>query len=305
MPSQDDLMQSPSYREGKHKLKSIHWMLFFVVVVQTVVTVAAGIISSFLPTSPPVYLQMLVIELLAYLLPLSLYAKENSLLTVREAREQFGLKHCRPALLPWIVLAGFGCQFVMIILDLPVNLLLSESDGYIPGNPWELTAAILVLGLIPAVFEEFLLRGIVHGVMARYNSRAAMIFTTVMFALLHGNLVGFPGYLFLGVVLVVLLRRTGSLYACMLFHLVNNITALLLSYFSNVLMDIPTSTLKLYAIGLLAAVFGWLALLTMTKRPKPVRRIKTSEFLGQSFVNLPILLCIVSILGLVFAFDLV
>ena len=292
--------QISSYREGKHKLASIRWMLFFVVVVQTAVTVVAGIISSFFPADLPVYLQMLVIELLAYLVPLSLYAKENRILSAREARERFGLKVCKKSLLVWIVLAGFGCQFLMILLNLPMNFLLSKSDGYIPTTPWELVLAILVIGIIPAVFEEFLLRGIVYGVMAEYNSRAALIFTTVMFALMHGNLTGFVGYLFLGVVLVTLLRRTGSLYACMLFHLVNNLTALLLSYFNGALMDTPIATLQLFAVGILASVIGWTVLTSLTKRPKPVLRIKTGEFLGQSFVNLPILLCILSILGLLF-----
>jgi len=279
---------------------SIRWMLFFVVAVQTVVTVAVTIVSSFLETPPPVWLQMLLIELLAYLLPLSLYAKENRLLTAREAREQFGLKGFSKPLIPWVILAGFGCQFVMVLLNLPLSLLLSESDGYIPATLWELLLSIPVLALIPALFEEFLLRGIVHGIMANYNTRAALIFTTVMFALLHGNVAGIPGYLLLGAILVLLLRRTGSLYACMLFHLSCNITALLLSYFSGALMDLPVATIQLFVIGVLGAVLGWTVISTMTKRPRPLMVLKTSEFLGQSFVNLPILLCILSIFALMF-----
>lgn len=292
--------QISSYREGKHKLASIRWMLFFVVVVQTAVTAVAGIISSFFASDPPIYLQLLVIELIAYLVPLSLYAKENRILTAREAREQFGLKGFKKSLLLWVVLAGVGCQFLMILLNLPMNFLLSQSDGYIPTNSWELIFAMVVIGIIPAVFEEFLLRGIVYGVMAEYNSRAALIFTTVMFALLHGNLAGFFGYLFLGAVLVILLRRTGSLYACMLFHLANNLTALLLSYGNNALMELPVVTVMLFVLGMLASAAGWTVITTLTKRPKPILRIKTGEFLGQSFVNLPILLCILSILGLLF-----
>lgn len=91
MTSEQHTQQS-SYREGKHRLRSIRWMLFFVVATQTVVTVAANLIASFFTVPPPVYLQVLVIELLAYLLPLALYARENRLLTARDARERFGLK---------------------------------------------------------------------------------------------------------------------------------------------------------------------------------------------------------------------
>ena len=63
----------PSYREGKHRLKSIRKMLFFIVFVQTVVTAVAALVNSFLENPAPVYLQLLVIELLAYFLPICLY----------------------------------------------------------------------------------------------------------------------------------------------------------------------------------------------------------------------------------------
>ncbi len=288
----------PSYREGKHKLISIRWMLFFVVAVQTVVTGAVSLVSSFLETPPPFYLRMLLIELFAYLLPLSLYAKENRLLTRREAREQFGLKEFSLPLIPWVILAGVGCQFVMILLNLPLNLLLADSDSYIPTAWWELLLAIPVVALIPAFFEEFLLRGIVHGIMASYNTRAALIFTTVMFALLHGNPAGIAGYLFLGGILVWVLRRTGSLYACILFHFSCNLTALLISFGSGGLMEQPGLTIQLFLFGCLAAFLGILGISSMTKRPHPRRMLPTAEFLGQSFVNLPILLCIFIILGL-------
>lgn len=295
---ENEWKQISSYREGKHKLVSIRWMLFFVVAVQTAVTVVFAVVSSFFDPAPPVYLQLLGIELLAYLIPLSLYAKENRILTAREARERFGLKRYKPSLSVWILLLGLGCQFVMILLNLPVNLILSQSDGYIPQTVGELVFAILVIGLIPAVFEEFLLRGIVYGIMAEYNSRAAMIFTTVMFALMHGNPSGVVGYLFLGAMLVIVLRRTGSLYACMLVHFVNNLTALLLSYANGVLMETPIMTLQLFAGGVLAFLVGWVLLQTVTKRPRPTLKIKTGEFLGQNFINLPILLCIASVIGM-------
>lgn len=295
---ENEWKQISSYREGKHKLVSIRWMLFFVVAVQTAVTVVFAVVSSFFDPAPPVYLQLLGIELLAYLIPLSLYAKENRILTAREARERFGLKRYKPSLSVWILLLGLGCQFVMILLNLPVNLILSQSDGYIPQSVGELVFAILVIGLIPAVFEEFLLRGIVYGIMAEYNSRAAMIFTTVMFALMHGNPSGVVGYLFLGAMLVIVLRRTGSLYACMLVHFVNNLTALLLSYANGVLMETPIMTLQLFAGGVLAFLVGWVLLQTVTKRLRSTLKIKTGEFLGQNFINLPILLCIASVIGM-------
>lgn len=289
-----------SYRDGKHRLKSIRWMLFYIIAVQTVVTAGLSVIATFLPFDIPLYIQMLGIELLAYLLPVSLYAKENRLLSAAEARERFGLKPCKKSLIPLVIIAGYGCQFVMVLLNLPMNFLIPQSAEYIPQNALELAAAAVVLAVIPAIFEEFLLRGIVYGVMAEFNSKAALIFTVVIFALLHVNPAGMPGYLFLGVLLVFVLRRTGSLYACMMLHAVNNLTALFLSCLSGGLMETPSATLWLFITGFLAEAVACVGIAAFTAKSKPVSRIKTSEFLGQSFVNLPIILCIISILGLLY-----
>lgn len=283
----------PSYREGKHRLKSIRKMLFFIVFVQTVVTAVAALVNSFLDNPAPVYLQLLIIELLAYFLPICLYARENRLLKAVEARERFGLKKFDKRIVPFIILSGFGCQFAMVVLNLPMSFLPLGSDGYIPVGFLDLIGAIIVIGIIPAIFEEFILRGIVYGVMAEFNDKAALIFTTVMFALLHASPAGIPGYIFLGIMLVLILRRTGSLYACMLFHLTNNITAVFLLYFNAQLFYNPVTTLWLFVAGLTGLLLGYMGVSVFTKPKKPVRLIKTKELLGQSFVNLPVLLCII------------
>lgn len=287
--------EARSYRDGKRRIRSIRWMLFLIVAVQLAVTAIFSVISSFLAAPLPLWLRLLVTELLAYFLPLSLYTRANQLLTLREARERFGLRPFRPSLLPLIILAGVGCQFLMIVLDLPVSLLLGQSDEYLPQNLWELAAELVMIGVIPSLFEEFLLRGIVYGVMAEFNTRAALVFTTVMFALMHGSAAGFLGYLLLGLTLILVLRRTGSLYACMILHLSNNVTALLLSYFSPELLYAPGVTIWLFVLGILAYGAALLILLRRTPRPKAAARLRTGEFLGQSFVNLPILLCIAGI----------
>lgn len=286
------------YREEKQRLRSIRWMLFWIVAIQMAVSLLMALISSFLPEAPPFWAQMLPVELFAYLLPLSLYARENRLLTAKTARERFGLTRCRGDLWLFVLLAGVGCQFVMLLLNLPVNLLLNEGESVVPRNLPELLAALLVVAVIPAVFEEFLFRGIVFGVMKEFNTRAAVIFTTVLFALMHGSVTGFLGYLFLGWAAISILRRTQSLYACMGFHLVNNITAVLLSRFSGHLLAYPMGTLWLFGGGLLAAVIGGFGLWNRTHLPPATTRMKSRDLLGQSFFSLPIILCILCIAGI-------
>ena len=185
----------------------------------------------------------------------------------------------------------------MILCNLPMNLFLSAQDAVTLSTPIELIASLFVVALIPAVCEEYLFRGIVYGVMKEFNTKAAAIFTTVIFAFLHGSVTGFLGYLFLGVSCLYILRRSGSLYACMAFHLMNNVTALLLSYFNSALMDDPAVTLLLFLFGILALVLSAVFFTKMTTRPAAVRKMRTADLLGQSVINLPIVLCILCTIG--------
>ncbi len=285
-----------SYREGKRRLRSIRWMLFFIAAAATAITAFMSLLSSFFAAPPPPYLQILLIELFAYLLPLSIYTRSNRLLGRKEARCRLGLGGCRKVLWLPILLGGIGCQFVMILCNLPMNLFLSAQDAVTLSTPIELIASLFVVALIPAVCEEYLFRGIVYGVMKEFNTKAAAIFTTVIFAFLHGSVTGL-GYLFLGVSCLYILRRSGSLYACMAFHLMNNVTALLLSYFNSALMDDPAVTLLLFLFGILALVLSAVFFTKMTTRPAAVRKMRTADLLGQSVINLPIVLCILCTIG--------
>ncbi len=286
-----------SYREGKHRLKSIRWMLFGIAAVQLVAWFIMTLVASFFSAPPPFWFQILVIELSAYLVPISMYARANRLLTARDARERFGLKSCKRSLWPLVILAGIGCQFIMIVLNLPINLILEQSDSAVPTSIFDLLMAVFVVAAIPAVFEEFLFRGIVYGVMKEFNTKAAMLFTTFMFALMHGSLAGLLGYLFLGWASITILRCTGSLYACMAFHFTNNVTALLLSWFSSTLFYLPAETIWLFIVGILVAIVTLVLIKGFTSQAKPTELIKTSVLLEQSIVSLPILLCILCVIG--------
>lgn len=79
------------------------------------------------------------------------------------------------------------------------------------------------LVILPAFFEETLLRGIIlEQFLKRYSSAAAILLSALLFGLMHINpsqvLGGFIGGCFLGWVYT----RTGNLKYCILIHFVNN-----------------------------------------------------------------------------------
>lgn len=90
------------------------------------------------------------------------------------------------------------------------------------------------LVLLPALFEEWLCRGVLWVALRRaLGVRATVVVSAVLFAFLHGLGGGgyfeFPHRFAFGVLLGMLRARTGSLVPCVLAHATHNALVLLLS----------------------------------------------------------------------------
>lgn len=98
---------------------------------------------------------------------------------------------------------------------------LTES-GY--GTP----TAIVVICVLPAVFEELAFRGVVMSAFRRYMGPwGAILLSATAFTVVHLSPLG-VGYLFLiGTALGFLRHKTGSLYPCMLLHFCHNLLVIL------------------------------------------------------------------------------
>lgn len=89
-------------------------------------------------------------------------------------------------------------------------------------NEWPISfivlQAIATLIIAPAA-EELLFRGILYtAIKQRGHPQAALWVTSVLFALIHHNLVGFLALIFLAVLLVAVYERAKNLFAPILLH---------------------------------------------------------------------------------------
>lgn len=98
----------------------------------------------------------------------------------------------------------------------------------LPGTERELALSILTLAALPAVCEELLFRGFVLGAWESRGTWFAVGVSSVLFALLHGNLYGLPAYLLVGAVSGFVTCTTGSVYAGMIYHTGYNAACLIL-----------------------------------------------------------------------------
>ena len=117
-------------------------------------------------------------------------------------------------------------MFVTLVEDSGVTLLSPEfSTEYSLGG-----AAMMVLqvAIIPAIVEEFAMRGVMLQALRRYGDWFAVGVTSVLFAVMHGNLVQAPFALILGFALGWLVLMTGSLWAGILIHFFSNFYAVVM-----------------------------------------------------------------------------
>lgn len=124
-----------------------------------------------------------------------------------------------------------------------------------PANTRELALSIFTMAAIPAVCEEFLFRGVILSAFERCGTKHAVVFSALLFALLHGSIIGAPSQFILGVVLALLVFWTDSIYAGLIYHTVHNAAAILLDYMQARMPENAEIPADLFtAIGGLAGV---------------------------------------------------
>lgn len=130
--------------------------------------------------------------------------------------------------------------------------------------------------------------------MAELNTTAAAVFSSVMFAIMHADISCAPGYLLMGFSLAYLMRKSASLYATMVFHFANNTVALLLAYYNDALWYSPETMIALFACGIIAFAAGVISVNAIYKKDgiEKNKKISTATLLGQSFISVPVILCI-------------
>ena len=148
---------------------------------------------------------------------------------------------------------------------------------------WYLLPALLIIALLPAIFEETVFRGIQTGVLARegWNPAALVFLSGALFSLFHGNPEQTVYQFLCGVAYAVLALRSGSVFPTMLAHFANNAVILILASFG--INDFPAAA-KPYiycaAAAVLAAVLVFLVFLDKNYRYTRRDHAKKHYFLG-------------------------
>lgn len=107
-------------------------------------------------------------------------------------------------------------------------------DSYVrPANSLELTLSVITAAVVAPVCEELLFRGVILPAWESRGAKRAVMVTAVLFAILHGSVLGLPGQLLGGFLLGLLVLWTDSIYAGLIFHSVYNAAGVIMNYISS------------------------------------------------------------------------
>ncbi len=147
-------------------------------------------------------------------------------------------------------MAGLLITLIAYLFLQQIGITPAQPSTINPQNAGELAFSALCAAVIPALCEELLFRGLLQGAISRrLGDRAAVWLTSLLFALMHFTLLGFPVLLVIGLLLSRLMVTGKTLLLTMVFHAMYNFSVLSINY---------TGAAPGFGVMLLCAAVFWL-----------------------------------------------
>ncbi len=171
-------------------------------------------------------------------------------------------------LMLWAVPFGFFvCLAGNYITSIFVNFMsktgveLSAPDFPVPTDFAGRIVYALAIAVVPALVEEFAIRGAILQPLRKYGDKFAILASAIIFAVLHGNLIQAPFALIAGIGIGYAVCITNSLWTGVLIHFCNNLYSVVTEFMvmditdENELNRIYSLTMiALYIISILGSV---------------------------------------------------
>lgn len=291
--------------EDIKRIKSVRWLIFYVILAQFVCQALLRAVMSFIGKDVIQsermlrYIQLGITTAVPFLVAFAVYGAASRKNNEKNFREEMRLNFANPKYFMPIAVMGISGQFVMALLNLPISRLTSEifgsagasSGAFVPMSGGEMAAAIISVGILPAFFEELWMRGFVLGVYEKRSTLAAIVFTTVIFGLLHGSAAKLPGVLFMGFTAAMCAIKTKSVFAAMLFHGVCNITGVIYSYIAMNYKSADSFVWVFASIMVVVFFASFMIFLVITPKIARHKCRKEGAMILKNIFSIPIILC--------------
>ncbi|MCD7796396.1 MAG: CPBP family intramembrane metalloprotease [Clostridiales bacterium] len=120
------------------------------------------------------------------------------------------------------IIANYVVSFIQVILSSLFNVTLSQSESLAPDSIFACILDVIGIAIIPALCEEFAMRCCSLQLLRKYGTGFAVFAVSVVFGLLHGNVIQFLFAFLIGMVLGFITVKTESIVPAILIHMFNN-----------------------------------------------------------------------------------
>lgn len=160
-----------------------------------------------------------------------------------------------PAGFMFCMAGNYATNALVALMD-SAGVQLTAPESPVPSSALGMIFYVVQIAFIPALTEEFALRGVVLQPLRKYGDRFAILMSAMVFALMHGNMVQAPFAFIAGVTIGYFVVATGSIWTGVLIHFANNLFSSLISLAnanSTLALDKP------YAVMMTVSFVGGLA----------------------------------------------
>ncbi len=202
---------------------------------------------------------IVAVHLFSMLIPFSLLAlvlRKNFVAPLIPTQKVGGLKGAAWVSLgmAFCLLANIMTSSIMNICKLLFGYELTQSEYNDPNDIFTCIMIVISTAVIPAIIEEFSLRCCTLGVLRKYGKGFAVFIVSVVFGLMHGNVIQFIFAFTLGIMLAYITIQTNNILIPMLIHGFNNgmsVLKTILTFATNDTVATTTTTVLFYIWGLL------------------------------------------------------
>ena len=194
---------------------------------------------------------------------------------------------------------GIGYKLKYVLMTLPIVFILQIVLNYIytklgmnfdvleTFNMFNSSSVLLMIlffiqtAILPAIFEEYFIRDRVLNLCKKYGNLFAIIFSSLMFAILHMNLTQGIFAFLMGIILSVVVIKTKDLKISMIIHFLNNGYAALTMIFEQNMYALSIINLVYFAMIIIGTLLISKELLFIFKDKKYKKKGKDKKVLKE------------------------
>ncbi len=206
------------------------------------------------------------------------------------------------AFLPLTLVSSFVINFVSILIQALMGVEFSSGmENMSINGVGEFLLMTLFIAVIPAILEEVAIRGILMQPLRRYGDWFAIIVSSVIFSLLHGNMVQIPYTVLAGAYFGYVAIATGSIWPSIILHFFNNFYSVLVTVFDSNLSVGMANVMTIASLGIMVGlgIFAFIKYKSMNYKvtmAKGVKTLKAGEKAKVVFLNPAMIIAILFML---------